>query len=161
MLIINENNDINILENIHVPTEPDYFWVLDLQLLDFILAPVLILEELLCPSIAIEVGGSTFSVPAKWNILVMDDDTSQLDIVEIYKLAGNPFNAMVYDTEKHTAHGSRVRVMDYAVERHNVNPSLNRHHMLCHPIGPVHWVCLAPNDSYNKYLKNLVIGDIL
>lgn len=161
MLIVDEHNSISILENIHVPTHADYFWVLDLQLLDFTLAQTLILEELSCPSIAIEIAGSTFSLPAKWNILVVDEDTSQLDVVEIKKLAGHQFNALVYDPTRHMAEGFPIKVVDFSGDHHNVNPSLNRHHMLCHPIGQTQWVCLAPNDSYNKYLKNLAMGDIL
>jgi len=161
MLILDDNNKAIVLNSIHVPTSATHFWVLDLQLLDYTLAPLLVLEEIWCPSIAIQIEGYQFSIPATWNLLVMDEDTSQLDIVAIKDIAGKPFKAMVLDHQRNTAHGSQIRVMDYSNESHNVNPSLNRHHMLCHPIGPTNWICIAPNDSYNKYLKNLVVGDIL
>ena len=160
MLILDDDNKVLMLESIHVPTSASHFWVLDLQQLDYTLTPLEVLEELWCPSIVIEVEGYQFSVPASWNILVMDDDTSQLDVVAIKDLAGKPFNATVFDHQRNQAYGRRIRVMDYTSESHNVNPSLNRHCMLCHPIGPHQWINVAPNDSYNKYLKNLVVGDI-
>lgn len=161
MIILDENSKATILESIHVPTAAEYFWVLDLQQLDYTLTPLEVLEELWCPSIAVEIEGFQFSLPASWNVLVLDQETSQLDIVAIKDLAGKPFEAMVFDYERNKARGSVIKVVDYTSESHNVNPALNRHHMLCHPVGPNTWVTIAPNDSYNKYLKELVVGDII
>lgn len=161
MLILDENNKVFTLESIHVPTSASHFWILDLQMLDYTLTPLEVLEELFCPSIALEICGFQFSVPTSWNILVVDDETSQLDLVTVKDLAGKPFDAMVYDHERNLPTGERIRVVDYTSEDHNVNPALNRHCMLCHPIGPTKWINIAPNDSYNKYLKNLLVGDIV
>lgn len=161
MLILDDKNDVFTLESIHVPTSASHFWILDLQMLDFTLTTLDVLEELFCPSIALEIDGFQFSVPASWNILVVDDETSQLDLVAVKDLAGQPFEALVYDHERCSADGQLIKVVDYTSECHNVNPSLNRHCMLCHPISESKWVNLAPNDSYNKYLKNLLVGDIM
>ena len=160
MLIVDENNKSVIIPSVHVPAVWSHFWVLDLQLLDFTLTSLTMFEEYSGPSVALEIEGFAFSVPKDWNILIADPEISTLDIIEIDKLAKQSYQAVVYDNEKNTAHCSSIRIIDQSNHELNVNPSLNRHQMLCHPIGITRWVCIAPNDSYNKYLKDLVLGDL-
>jgi len=91
MLIFNENHDTVILDNIQGPTLSEYMYVLDFQMMDFTLAPLLVFEEIICPSIILSIKGFEFNLPANWNILVTDDETYQLDVVEISELAGKEF----------------------------------------------------------------------
>lgn len=161
MIIIDDNSACTMLESVHVPTVSTHFWVLDLQMLDFTLTKLEILEETFSPSLEIEVEGFSFYLPTQWNVLIMDEETSQLDVVSVDDLSGRPFKVVVYDNDRNSATCKPVRVLNYNSDEHYVNPSLNRHHMLCHPISQSKWICIAPNDSYNKYLKNLVIGDII
>lgn len=161
MLIIDDNNDTIILHNLHTPVASKYFWVLDLQLMDFTLTPMSMFEELWCDCVALEIEGFAFSVPAKWRVLVSDEETSTLDVVEAEELSKIPFSVVVYDNERSFAYHKPARVIDASPDEVVVYPSLNRHHMLCHPIAPNRWITIAPNDTYNKYLKNTVLGDIL
>lgn len=161
MLIVDDNNKSIIIPNVHVPVTSTHFWVLDLQMLDFTLSKITMFEEYSGPSVAIEIEGFVFSVPKEWNILIADPEISTLDIIEIDKLAKQSYHVVVYDNERNFAHCSRVRIVDQSNHELIVNPSLNRHQMLCHPIGVTRWVCIAPNDSYNKYLKDLTIGNLL
>jgi len=57
---------------------------------------LLIFEEVICPTISVTIRGFTFELPANWNILVTDEETLQLDVVEISELAGKEFKAMIY-----------------------------------------------------------------
>lgn len=161
MIILDNNNSAVILDSIHVPVLAEYFWVLDLNMYDYTLAPLLILEEVITPSIELQIGNFRFSLPANWNMLVADDDTSQLDVVEIAELAGREFKALVYGPNMSMATLETVVVTDYHPHFKNVGPSLNKHQMLCHPISPYGWISVAPTDSYNKYLKELTIGDLI
>jgi hypothetical protein len=88
MLVFDNNNDALILDSITTPTIADHIWVLDLGILDFTLAPLLVLEEIVSPSIQLMVNGFQFVLPANWNILVCDPETMQLDVVEIAEIAG-------------------------------------------------------------------------
>ncbi len=164
MLIFDDNNRTIILDDIYTPTPTNYMWVLDLQLMDYTLAPLLVLEEIICPSIQIRLRGFDFFLPANWNLLVFSEETSELDVVEISELAGREFTAFVYDISdpKIVRHvPGLVTVINYQSEYINVGPSLSKHQMLCHPISPTQWVNVSPSDTYNKYLKNTVIGDIV
>lgn len=160
MLIFNENSDTVILDNIQGPTLSEYMYVLDLALMDYTLAPLLIFEEVICPSIELSIAGFKFILPSHWNILVTDDETYQLDVVEISELSGKEFKAMVYGMDMHIVELERIVVSDYFPDYKNIGPSLNKNQLLCHPISSTRWVNIAPSDSYNKYLKDKVIGDI-
>lgn len=161
MLIFNENNDSIILDSIQGPTLSEYMYVLDLTMMDYTLAPLLIFEEVICPTIVLTIKGFTFELPANWNILVTDEDTLQLDVVEISELAGKEFKALVYGMDMSMIQMEKIIVSDYYPNYKNIGPSLNKYQMLCHPISPNTWVNVAPSDSYNKYLKEKVAGDII
>jgi len=161
MLIFDNNNKAVLLDSIYTPTLADHFWVLDFQMMDYTLAPLLVLEETISPSITIRIKGFDFQLPANWNLLVADDETMQLDVVTVAELAGREFKALTYGPSKLMAELETVSVVDYTPTRKNVGPSLNKHQMLCHPISPDSWINVSPSDSYNKYLKNCTAGDII
>lgn len=161
MLIFNEYSHPTIIDNIHGPTVSEYAWVLDLVQLDFMLTPIVMLEEVICPSVQLLVNGFEFLLPANWNILVYDRETVQLDVIELSETAGRQFTAFTYGPTKSHPQPMLVTITDYKIEHKNVSPSLNKHQLLCHPVGPEEWVCVGPSDVYNKYLKDITIGDLL
>ena len=163
MLIFDDNDRTIILDDIYTPTPTDYMWVLDLQIMDYTLAPLLVLEEIVCPSIQVRIRGFDFFLPANWNILVFSEETSELDVVEVSEVAGREFTAFVYDISNPKIckyHAGLITVVNYISEFTNVGPSLSKHQMLCHPISPTEWINVTPSDTYNKYLKQTVTGDI-
>ena len=150
-----------ILDDLCAPVLSDHFWVLDLNIQDYTLTPLQVLEEVLCPTVVLRIEGFDFEVPAAWNILVYDYDTTQLDAVSLAEAAGREFTAMVFGPSLSMPRASKISVVDYFMERKHVNPSLNKHQMLCHPIGPNAWVNISPSDVYSKYLKDITIGDLI
>lgn len=160
MLVFDNNNPI-ILDSIHTPTVADHFWVLDLNMMDFTLAPLLVLEEIIAPTIEMVIMGFAFPVPANWNILVVDEETSQLDVVEVAEVAGREFRAFVYGPNRPRHEMATISVSNYYPNHLTVSPSLYKYQMLCHPIAEDRWVNVAPADTYNKYLKDKIAGDIV
>lgn len=161
MLIFDESSKPLILDSIYTPTLSEYMYVLDLELMDFTLTPLLVLEEIVAPTIEISILGFQFMLPANWNMLVVDDDTMQLDVCEVSEVAGREFRAMLMGPDKVHFDTAMIQVVDYHPNHHNVGPSLSKHQMLCHPISPEWWINVAPSDTYNKYLKNRVAGDLI
>lgn len=162
MLIFDEQNLPIIVDNINGPVLSDYFWVLDLDMdndMDFALSQLLVLEETICPALKLVVEGFAFYVPAHWNILVADEETTELDAVQIANVAGRRFTAVVSGPTANRLRTSEITVIDYQPNFKNVSPMLKKHHMLCHPIGPDSWVNIAPSDSY-KYIKDRYMGDL-
>lgn len=162
MMIFDESNRPIIIENINGPVVSDFFWVLDFELnkeVDFTLAPLQFIEETQCPSVKIMIEGFAFFVPAHWNILVVDEDTTELDAIQIERVTGRNFSAVVGGPITSRLRMSEISVVDYSPDYKNVGPWLKKHHMLCHPIGPDSWINIAPSDSY-KYIKDYTLGDL-
>jgi hypothetical protein len=161
MLILDEHNKTHIIDNINVPLAIDYFWILDLNILDFTLSPLLTLEEIVSPAMTIVVAGFEFTVPANWSILIYDEDTTALDVVEVSNLAGRNFTAFVYGHDMSRPFPGPITVIDYTPQFKSISPVLNKNQMLCHPISPDEWICVSPGDVYNKYLRDLSVGDLI
>lgn len=161
MLVFDGDSKPTILDSIHTPTAVDHIWVLDLAMMDFTMTELVVLEEVVCPTMEVEIGGFRFLLPAFWNIVVYDRDTSQLDVVKVSEAAGRDFTAFVYGPNKAKPTPKPISVTNYLAGYPNVTPSLNKHQMLCHPIGPDEWVVISGSDRYNKYLKDTVVGDIV
>lgn len=160
MLIFDERVQPVILDNIYSPTLTDCFWVLDLSILDFKLTPLGILEQIDAPTLVVSIEGFEFHLPASWNVLVVDDESMVLDVIELSEAAGRSFKAMVYGPDMSMVKASEIFVKDYLPTYPNVGPALNKHQMLCHPVSPGAWICISSSDTYNKYLKDKVVGDI-
>lgn len=161
MLIMDPDNTTILLEDVAAPLATEYFWVLDLAMKDYTLAPLPVLEMITAKSVEVTIRGYSFVLPGKWNMLVVDPETSQLDYIEIGKLGGKDFHALVHGPRKTMIEHANVITTNYYPTYVTVAPSLSKSQMLCHPIEPDAWVCVAPSDTYNKYLKNCVAGDII
>ena len=120
-----------------------------------------VLEEHETPILVVKILGYSVEMPANWNILVYSKETSQLDIAEISEISRGNFTAFVFDHEKNVNVPGYIRVIHYEPKGRIQTPSLNKYQMLCHHLGPKHWICISPIDNYNKYLKDATIGDIL
>ena len=161
MMILNEQGKTIIIDNLYMPLISNYLWVLDLALMDYALVPFNILEEITCSSITLEIFGFEFTLPSNWYVLIYDEETTQVDVVQVSELAGSEFNALIYGPKMTKPSPGKIRVVDYHAQFPNVGPSLNKHQMLCHPVASNAWISVSSTDVYNKYLKDVVLADIV
>lgn len=162
MILLDENSDPIILDNIDIPFPVSHFWALDLELMDFTLKELVLNEELEgAKTLSISILGFLIEAPADWNILIYSPETSELDVVEFSDLTKHAYSAFVYNHKNNKLIPNIIRVIDYNQYATVHTPSLIKNTMLCHPLGYDMWACVAPTDSYNKYLKNKVIGDLI
>lgn len=161
MLIFDDTSSTILIDDIYSPTLTEHVWVLDLEMMDYTLAPLLLMEEITCPSITLEVFGYAFILPANWYVLIYDTETTQLDTVCVADLAGREFTALSYGPHRSSVISAKITVVDYSSNHKNVGPSLNKHQMLCHPVAPNLWINISSTDPYNKYLRDTVVGDLI
>ena len=161
MLIFDNDNSPIIIDDAESPVLADDFWVLDFQIMDFTLSKLLVIEEIKSPTVELNIRGYQFTLPAYWNILVIDPETNQLDVAVLKKIAGKDFYAFTYGPSKARHDMVHISVSNYYPNHYNVGPSLFKHQMLCHPIDMDTWINVSPSDGYNKYLKNKLAGDIV
>lgn len=161
MFIFDDNNRPIIIDNIFSPIVTEYFWVLDFDTMDFKLTPCKNFRQTICPGFKVSIKGTEIILPTNWYVLIFDNDTSQLDVVQIKDVAGQEFTAFVYGPTASMHSRGTITVLDYYMEYKHVGPLLNKNQMLCHPINEKEWINVSPSDSYSKYLKDKIIGDIL
>lgn len=161
MLILDEHSNPIILDNIDIPFPVSHFWTLDLRIMDFTLKELVLSEELTTKTLSLLINGYFLEAPAEWNILVYSPETSELDVVTLSDLSKHSFSAFVLNHRTGKLVDNIIRVVDYDGDTQVQVPSLVKNSMLCHPLGYNEWVCIAPTDSYNKYIKGMVIGDLL
>lgn len=161
MIILDENSQPIIFDNIDIPFPVSYFWALDLDLMDFTLKKWVLGEELTTSTLSVAINGYLVEAPCDWNLLIYSTETSELDVVEFSDLTKHSFSAFAFDHRKNRLIENHIRVVDYNMLTKVQTPSLIKNTMLCHPLGYDTWVCIAPTDSYNKYIKGKVIGDLL
>lgn len=162
MLIFQESEEIRIIDNIKPTLVDDAFWVLDLDQQDFTLAPLQVIEAITAPSVELLIDGFTFVVPATWNILICDPETSQLDISDVGSVLGKSFQSFVFGFDIPMVELHTIEAVDYLPNHTSFSPSFNKSHMLCHPIDQTRWVNLSPADSYNKYFRSTMLsGDLI
>lgn len=166
MLIFNEHNKTEIIDNINSPTLSNYFWVLDLDIdgygsVDYTLSPIVMFEEITGPTFLVRIENFVFYMPAHWHMLVVDEETSEIDVVSGEDLLSGSFQAFLYGVSESLVTSSNIEIIDYKPYFKVVTPALNKNQLLCHPISPERWVNIAPTDTHNKYLKGKCIGDII
>lgn len=161
MIIFDDNTEPVIINSIHTPLRTEYMWTLDLGIMDYTLSPIATLEEVTCQAFHVVVRDFGFILPAHWNILVYDRETSQLDIIELSEATGREFTALVYGPNNLYPIPGEIVITNYYPSAQVVSPSLNKHQMLCHPISATEWCSVGPADGYVKYLKGKTFGDLL
>lgn len=161
MVIADSHSYPILIDSIDTPLSTDHFWVLNLNERDFMLTELVMLEEISTPVIAFKIGGYVVEAPADWNILIYSPETSQVDVIEISELTRGGFSAFLFDHKHSKVTKNIVTVVDYNTYSTIHTPTMNKNMMLCHTVGPNHWICISPTDNYNKLLKDCAVGDIL
>ena len=70
MQITDEQNKTVSITSIDKPIATDHFWIMDLQVQDWLLTKLVMLEEFSTPTLTLNIRGNLVEVPAEWNILV-------------------------------------------------------------------------------------------
>jgi len=168
MLILPDYGRPYVIDSLTAPVVVKHNWVFNAPATDFMLAPILYLEETTGAAIKIRVNNSEFWVPSTWQILVTDRETYQIDTVTIQSCASTKHIAFSFSPDEMKLRTLDITILDYAEEMSLVHPAINKGTALVHPVGPSpkgigkeHQlsVVIGPHDLY-KHLTDKVIGDI-
>jgi len=168
MLICPDWNRPLIVESLTAPMVAKHFWTFSGPLLDYVLSPILYLEETTGPVVTVRINDVEFDVPTSWFVMVCDDNTYQLDTVPIATCASHACFAATMSPDDSRVRRYEVIVVDFKAEGVCVHPSMNKHHLMQHPIGVVReaartavvTVSMGPHDLH-KYLNGYSMGDLV
>lgn len=170
MQILPEWNKPYILDSLSGPVIAEYFWAFSGPMLDFTLLPINYLEETIGPIIEIQINNTALLIPANWHIMVVDQETSTIDVVPIANCALNDYYAVLSSAVDSKIRMQHVQVNDLAPRVSCVHPMLPKGTMMLHPVGPESEkpemnnflsICIGPYDLYSKYLQDKTIGDLI
>ena len=85
MLILPEYLQPYLIETASSPVIPRHNWYFDAAALDFMLKPILFLEETLGEAVLARINEYEFLIPSHWHVLVVDEETRLIDTVPIKK----------------------------------------------------------------------------
>lgn len=170
MLIFTDYSRPLIVDSLDTPLVTRYHWVLSGSMKDFKLSTIPYIEETKGPSIEVMVEGFTFVLPASWNILVIDDETTTIDTVPISNCATGSHKVLLMSAMDSKIRKGEIKVLDLHPVYSCFHPMVAKGTMLCHPIGPevrrdevenILNVMIGPHDLYSKYLKDMSAAELL
>lgn len=145
---------------------PRHAWFYDVQVNDFLLKPILMLEETTGPTVTASINGTVVSVPASWYILIVDEETKTVDTVQIERASG-AFRAYMMHPRLNRYESVDVQLLDLNFNGTVVHLTIPRLTMICHPVGttanskdlPMS-VLIGPQDI-GKHMLNMSAQELL
>ena len=167
MLILPEFNRPYVISSLYSPMVAKFNWVFNAELCDFMLNPIVYLEETSGTAYKIRVNGSEFWVPANWSFLATDLDTYQLDTIPFEACAKAKHVAFAFLPNENKLRTFDIEVIDYSTDISVVHPMINKGTAMVHPVGPVlsnnkelhASIVIGPYDL-NKFMGVKTVGDV-
>lgn len=167
-IVINEINKPYLIDSLTQPLPLRHHWIFDGHFLDFTLSEINYLEETVGPTITILVAECEIKVPGAWNILIVDRETSTVDVVPISKCAAMEYLAFVFSPEDGKLITEPIKVINWDEKDSCIFPAVGTGTAVVHSIAPgiLHGkqinrgIVLSPHDLW-RWIGGKTIGDIL
>lgn len=167
MLILPEFNRPYLIDSLDTPMVAKFSWVFNAEMCDFLLNPIVYLEETSGPAYKIRVNGSEIWVPDSWSFLATDFDTYQLDTIPFEACAKSKHIAFAFLPNENKLRTFDIEIVDYISYTSVVHPMINKGTAMVHPVGPVRAhdkelhasIVIGPYDL-NKFMGVKTVGDV-
>jgi hypothetical protein len=167
-IVINEINKPYLIDSLTQPLPLRHHWIFDAHFLDFTLAEINFLDETVGPTISLRIAECEIKVPSGWNILIVDRETSTVDVVPVSKCAAMEYLAFVFSPEDGKLITEPIKVIDWAEKDACIFPAVATGPAVIHSIAPgvLHGktinrgIILSPHDLW-RWIGGKTIGDIL
>lgn len=166
MQILPDYNHSYHIGSVSEPIIPRYAWYYDALLNDFMLRPLLMLEETTGPTITAEINGEILKVPANWYILMVDDDTKMIDTLPINRAAGSGYKAFMMHPSLSRYELADVKLLDLTQDA-VVHLLISKQQLVCHPVGTTKsskslpmCILIGPQDV-GRHMGDLTAIDLL
>ena len=167
MLILPEYSHAYIIDTVSGPVVPKHAWYYDAILNDFVLRPLLMLEETTGPVVVMRINGFELRVPANWYILLVDEETKMVDTIQVSRAAGSGYKAYMMHPDIGRCEFAPVQLLDLSPEESIVHLVVAKQQLVCHPVGPTSTskglpmnVLIGPQDV-GRHMGDLTAVDLL
>jgi hypothetical protein len=167
VLILPEYGFPYIIDAVTGPVVPRHAWFYDVLVNDFLLKPIVMLEETVGPTVKVRINAFDFFVPASWFILIVDDETKQVDTVPITQCSSSTFKAFMMHPQLNRYELSPVQLLDLDPHGSVVHLLIPRSTLICHPVGPtaaskdLSMSCLIGSQDVGRHMGDLSAQELL
>lgn len=168
MLVLPDYAKPYMIDSLSSPVVIKHNWMFNATIVDFVLSPITYLEETQGPAVKLRINNADFWVPSSWKILVTDNETYQLDTVNIQSCANTNHLAFAFSPSEMKLRTFDIMVTDYSEHMNLTHPMINKGYAMIHPCGLVQQfnkpdfvtsVIIGPHDLY-KHIGDKVVGDL-
>jgi len=167
-VILNELNRAYLIDSLTQPLPLRHHWIFDAHILDFMLSEINYLEDITGPTVSLLIAECEVRVPASWNILIVDRETSTVDMVPVSKCAAMDYLAFVFSPDDGKLITESIRIVDWNQKGTCIFPSVGTGTAVAHTIAPGFFhgkeiqraVLVSPHDLW-RWIGGKTIGDIL
>lgn len=167
MLILPEYSHTYIIDSVSGPVVPKHAWYYDAVLNDFMLRPLLMLEETTGPVVVMRINGLELRVPANWFILLVDEETKMVDTIPVNRASSSGYKAYMMHPDISRFELAPVQLVDLQPEEVVVHLVIAKQQLVCHPVGPTDSskglpmsVLIGPQDV-GRHMGALTAVDLL
>lgn len=167
LLVLPEYGHSYIIDTVSGPVIPKHAWYYDALLNDFMLRPLLMLEETTGPVVVMRINGFELRVPASWYILLVDEETKMVDTIPVNRAAGSGYKAYMMHPDLPRCEFGDVQLLDLCPDEAVVHLVVAKQQLVCHPVGPTNVskglpmsVLIGPQDV-GRHMGNLTSVDLL
>jgi hypothetical protein len=156
-----------LIDSVSGPIVPKHAWFYDVTHNDFMLKPIVMLEETTGPTVTVLINGLTFTMPASWNILIVDEETKAVDTVVITQCSSSAFRAFMMHPQLNRYELAPIQLIDLDPQGVCVHLSIPRQSMILHPTGPTKisrdfsMCCLIGPQDIGKLMENMSAQELL
>lgn len=152
------------------PISPRFCWFYDVELNDFLLKPIRLLEETTGTTVRVRINDADFNIPASWNLLVVDEETKMVDTVQITQCNSANYLAFLMHPFENTYTLSPIVLLDLYMKESCSHVSIPKMNMMLHPAGFVKnerkktelsYSCLLSPYDLGKHMSNMTAMEIL
>jgi hypothetical protein len=168
MQILSEVSKSYILDSLTAPIGVSHFWTLNATQLDFMLEKLEYIEETTGKSVVIRCQNLDIVVPASWQVLSVDRDTSSIDCVPIARAAAMDYDVLLFSPDDAKVNSTKLQFIDFINKASVYHPMIPKGCAMVHPTGPelshnrsiFFGIVIGPHDL-NRWIGGKTVGEIL
>lgn len=168
MHILNEINRAFDIDSMTNPIVFSHFWSFSGHAMDFMLEPLTYLEETTGVTVTLEVNSRRFEVPATWNVVVVDKETSMVESVPVPTLIAYDHDILLFSPSDSKPNTTRAKALLMDKKRTVAHPSIPKGSALICPTmtqqhrgeATYYGIICGPHDLH-RYLSGRTLGDLL
>lgn len=168
MQVLSDANRPYIIDSLTAPMGVSHCWMFSSHMMDFKLEKMEYLEEIIGPTVTLRVQNLELSLPASWQIMIVDKETWTVDTIPVVQCASFNQDVLLFSPDNSKPITGKAVVLSYQKSGVIVSPEIPKGSAIIHPTGPelshgrqvFCGIVTGPHDL-GRWVSGKTVGDIL